>query len=170
MVRTTKVVVAAIAVALAALVVAAPSSAATTLNVNATFTEQFGGPMHSPFTCASGDLCGTGTAAGLGRISESIVFGGGCGGGCDLRTITFADGSTLVLEESEGDTVCPGNSDCRTFNDHSYGNPFSIPLTDTVNGALSTGVFAGASGTLTGQVMVAGGVAQIGLSGPVTLA
>src|SRR5262245_20396232 len=80
MVRTMKAVVPAVAVALVALVVAAPSSAVTTLNVNAAFTEPLGGPMHSPFSCVSGDLCGTGKAGGLGRISESIVFGGGCGG------------------------------------------------------------------------------------------
>ena len=153
----------------ASLFFAAPAMAGTTTDFKATFAEPLGGPVSSPFTCPTGDICGSGEVVGLGHVSESIVFGGGCGGTCDLRTITFADGSTLVLEETEGDLACPGNSDCRPFNVNSYGNPFSIPLTDTVEGALSTGTFAGATGTLTGQVSVAGAIAIITLSGTITL-
>jgi hypothetical protein len=52
----------------------------------------------------------------------------------------------------------------------SFGNPFSVIITDTVDGADSTGMFAGASGTLSGQVKVAGGMAIITLSGPIALA
>ena len=159
-----------IAAVAAGIVFAAPALAVTTVNFNATVAEPLGGPVSSPFTCSTGDLCGSGVALPLGHVTESIVFGGGCGGACDLRTITFADGSTLVLEETEGESSCPGSSDCRPFNDHSYGNPFAIPLTDTVNGALSTGMFAGATGTLTGQVRVAGAIAIITLSGTITLA
>jgi hypothetical protein len=160
------VVVAAVVVSL---FVAAPAMAGTTIDFNATFAEPLGGPVSSPFTCPTGDLCGSGQVVGVGHVSESILFGGGCGGTCDLRTITFADGSTLVLAETEGESACPGNSDCRPFNAHSYGNPFTIPLTDTLEGALSTGTFAGATGTLTGQVRVAGAVAIITLSGTITL-
>ena len=160
------VVVAAVAVSL---FVAAPAMAGTTTDFKATFAEPLGGPVSSPFTCPTGDICGSGEVVGLGHVSESILFGGGCGGSCDLRTIRFADGSTLVLAETEGDLSCPGNSECRPFNAHSYGNPFTLSLTDTVQGALSTGTFAGATGTLTGQVRVAGAIAIITLSGTITL-
>ena len=52
----------------------------------------------------------------------------------------------------------------------SYGKPFTLQLTDTVDGALSTGRYAGGSGTLTGHVHVAAGMATIALAGDVTLA
>jgi hypothetical protein len=168
--RLTLLLVLSLMAVAATLVAAGPAVAATTVNFKATFAEPLGGPVNSPFICPTGDLCGSGEVVGLGHVSESILFGAGCGGTCDLRTITFSDGSTLVLEEMEGDFSCPGNNDCRSFNDHSYGNPVTIPLTDTVNGDLSTGMFAGATGTLTGQVKVAGAIAIITLSGPITLA
>lgn len=43
----------------------------------------------------------------LGQASEILVFGAGCGGACDLRTITLAGGS-LMLEETVRDVSCPG--------------------------------------------------------------
>ena len=48
-------------------------------------------------------------------------------------------------------------------------NPFTLQLTDTVDGAQSGG-YAGSLGNLTGQVHVAAGMATITLAGHVTLA
>ena len=75
----------------------------------------------------------------------------------------------LVLDErpDPGSFQVPGKS----YNSaSSYGNLLTLQLTDTVDGALSTGRYAGASGTLTGQVHVAGGMATITLADDVTLA
>jgi hypothetical protein len=142
---------------------AGAAGASTTVAWKATFPEQFGGPNHSPFTCAPGTSCGSGEVTGLGQAQDVIVFGGGCGGACDVRTLTFADGSTIVVEETASNFQTPGNSQP---NPNSYGNPFSLDLSDTIVGG--TGRFAGASGSASGHVKVAGGTAIINLSGTVT--
>jgi hypothetical protein len=100
----------------------------------------------------------------LGQAQDVIVFGGGCGGACDVRTLTFADGSTIVMDETESNPQNPGNSQPSPPN--SYGNPVSVDLSDTIVGG--TGRFAGASGTASGQLKIAGGIAMINLSGTVT--
>jgi hypothetical protein len=85
-----------------------------------------------------------------------------------VRTIRFATGSALVLFERPTNFQVPGQSYHEPV--QSFGNPFSVTLTDTVDGADSTGMFAGSSGTLTGEVKVAGAMAIITLSGPIALA
>jgi hypothetical protein len=149
-----------------ALASAGIAGASTTIAWKATFPEQFGGPINSPFTCAPGTSCGSGEVTGLGQAQDVIVFGGGCGGTCDLRTLTFADGSTIVMEESASNFQTPGNSGNAPGQAIGYGNPFSLDLSDTIVGG--TGRFAGASGSASGQVKVAGGTAIIELSGTVT--
>jgi hypothetical protein len=156
------------AAALGALVFASPAMAQGNVGFKAMFTESIGTRNGVPPSCVAGDLCGSGNAAGVGRFTENIVFGGGCGGTCDLRTFTFADGSTLVTEETEGLSSVPGKSYKQPA--HAFGHPFTVPLTDTVDGSLSTGVFAGAAGTLQGDVMEAGSTAVLDLSGTITLA
>lgn len=79
--------------------VVAPTSAAlagatTTVAWSATFPEP-GAGSHS---CAPRTSCGSGEAVGLGQAQDVIVFNA-CGRGCDVRTLTFEDGSTLVLDE-----------------------------------------------------------------------
>lgn len=111
-------------------------------------------------------FCGTGMVFPFGRATETIQFGAGCGGSCDLRTIYLAAG-TLVLDEVASDGVCHGAC---------IPNP-ALPqfasLIDTV--VDGTGIFAGASGTLTGRVDLAGhtlpaGESQIRLTGVISLA
>jgi hypothetical protein len=149
-----------------ALVSVGVAGASTTVAWQATFPEQFGGPNHSPFVCAPGTSCGSGEVTGLGQVQDVIVFGGGCGGACDVRTLTFTDGSTLVLQESGSNFRTPGNSANAPGQQVSYGNPGSSDLSDTIVGG--TGRFAAASGTASGHVMVVGGTAIISLSGTVT--
>ena len=142
-----------------AAVCSAVAGASTTVGWSATFPEQFGGPNHSPFSCAPGTSCGSGEVTGLGQAQDVIVFGA-CGPNCDVRTLTFGDGSTIVMDESDSNFRTPGNS--QPSPPTSYGNPASIDLSDTIVGG--TGRFAGASGSASGQVKIAGGTAIINLS------
>jgi hypothetical protein len=157
-----------IAPLLAVLVLAAPVAASSTLNFSAKFHEPVGGPNHSPFVCPPGTSCGSGEVIGLGQAEDVILFGGACGGACDLRTTTFGDGSTMVADEFATFAGVPGKS----YNQPptSYGHPFDVTVVDVIDGASSTGTFAGASGTLTGEVSVAGGMAIITLAGQINLA
>jgi hypothetical protein len=143
--------------AVAALVLlAGPASAATTVRTSLTFVE--GSPQQVGCTAVNG-FCGTGQVVPFGQATETIEFGAGCAGACDLRTIELAGGS-LVLAEIAGS----GNE---KPNPSGYGQ-FSAPLTDVVVGG--TDLFAAATGTLTGSVQGAGRSTIITLSGSITLA
>jgi hypothetical protein len=106
-------------------------------------------------------FCGSGEVIPFGQATESIDFGGGCGGSCDLRLIQLSQGS-LTLEETFSNPGCPGA--CQP-------NP-SVPgnggLTDVI--VSGTGLFEGATGTLTGTVRAAGRESTVNLSGTLTLA
>ena len=110
--------------------------------------------------------CGSGQVTGLGQAQDVIEFGAGCGGSCDVRTLTFGDGSTIVMHETSSNFETPGDSQGAPGAQRSYGNPFTLTLSDTIVGG--TGRFAGASGSASGQVKLAGGTAIITLSGTVT--
>jgi hypothetical protein len=110
-----------------------------------------------------GGFCGTGLVVPFGRATETIAFGGGCGGSCDRRTLLMARGS-LVLDELFT------NGECRGACIPNPALPQTGFLEDTVIGG--TGMFAGATGALTGQVTGAGhtlpaGESQVFLSGTV---
>jgi len=152
-VRTLTPVLAAI---VALLLLAAPASAATTVRTSLTLVE--GSPQQVSCTAVNG-FCGIGEVVPFGQATETIEFGAGCAGACDLRTIELAGGS-LVLAEIAGS----GNE---KPNPSGYGQ-FSASLTDDVVGG--TGLFAGATGTLTGTVQGAGRSTIITLSWPITLA
>jgi hypothetical protein len=136
-----------------ALVCAGVASASTTVAWSATFSE----PMAGSHSCAPGTSCGSGEVVGLGQAQDVIVFNA-CGSGCDDRTLTFQDGSTLVMDEH--------GSNFREFGQ----GMFRLDLSDLIVGDSSTGRFAGANGSATGQVTVAfrGGQAVVTLSGTVT--
>ena len=108
-----------LAVSVAAFVVlvagAGPASASTTVAWKATLTEPIGGLHHSPFDCPPDSGCGSGggQVIGLGQAQDLIVFFA-CGSGCDVRTLTFADGSTIVMHEVFSNQRSPGNSTTRT--------------------------------------------------------
>jgi hypothetical protein len=149
-----------------ALAVVFPAAAAgnTTQTVSMTFAE----PIHPSITCPGfPDVsCGSGEVKPLGQATEIVVFGAGCGGTCDLRTITLADG-TITAEETFSNTKCPAGDVCRP-------GPLELSsgaLTDVIVGG--TGAYEGASGTLTGTVRLAGsngfpaGTSVIKLSGTI---
>jgi hypothetical protein len=140
---------------------ASPATAATTTPASMTFAEAFMPDINSGCIMPPGGrVCGHGQVIPYGQATETIAFGGGCGGSCDLRTITLAGGS-ITLNETLSNVVCPGA--CRP----NPSEPISGTLTDVVAGG--TGEFSGASGNLSGSVTAAGKVAVIKLSGTVTL-
>jgi len=135
--------------------------AATTTSVSMTFTEPLVPDVHSGcVTFPETQRCGHGQVIPYGQATEIVVFGGGCGGSCDLRTITLAGGS-ITLDETLSNVVCPGA--CTP----NPADPFSGTLTDLVAGG--TGEFGGANGNLSGSVTHAGGAGVIKLSGTIAL-
>lgn len=158
-----------VGVPVALLVLATPSLADTVLDFHATFVEPAGGPVNTPFECPPGTSCGTANLGLLGHGSSVVAFGA-CGPTCSIRTITLVDGSQLVIFEygNLAEFASPGNS-----GQHGYiafglpGNPQFLAVTLTIMGG--NGVFEGASGTATGTVKVAGGIAIITISGTIVL-
>jgi hypothetical protein len=141
------------------LLVAVTASAAlasqAAANATQVVTMTFAEPVHPAITCPGfPDVsCGTGEVIPLGRATETVQFGAGCGGRCDLRTITLTGGS-LTLEDTASNATCPATQACRP-------GPLelgSATLTDVIVGG--TGTFAGATGTLTGTVRLAGSNAR----------
>jgi hypothetical protein len=135
---------------------------ATSVAVRLTFTEP-SVPSNKSGDCpvAPEGFCGSGEVMPFGLAAETIDFGAGCGGACDLRTINLAEGS-LILEETFSNAQCRGT--CQP----NPAEPVSGTLTDVIIGG--TGIFEGAAGTLAGSVMAAGRQSQVKLSGTITLA
>ena len=129
------------------LALAAPGTASTTQPFYATFVE-VGGVTEE-------GSCGSATISGLGHIAYQCVVFNGCGDNCELRTINFDDG-TLVIHESIIGVIQHGKS----------AGMLEIAL--TIDGASSTGRYAGASGSGTGVVILPA-YAVIIASGTITL-
>jgi hypothetical protein len=159
----------AIGIPTAFLVLATPSFADTVADFHATFVEPAGGPVNTPFECPPGTSCGTANLGQLGHGSSVVVFGA-CGLNCSVRTITLVDGSQLVIFEY-GDMAgftSPGNSGQEGYTAFGLpGNPQFLAITLEIVGG--TGQFAGASGTATGTVKVAGGIGIITVTGAIIL-
>jgi hypothetical protein len=154
---------------LAFLGLATPSFAASVADFHATFVEPAGGPVNTPFECPPGTSCGTANLGQLGHGSSVVVFGA-CGITCSVRTITLVDGSQVVIFEY-GDMAAftsPGNSGQEGYTAFGLpGNPQFLAITLEIVGG--TGQFAGASGTATGTVKVAGGIGIITVTGAIIL-
>ena len=138
------------------------AAADTTQFVSMTFAE----PIHPSLSCPGfPDVsCGMGQVIPLGQATEIVVFGAGCAGTCDRRTITLADG-TIVSDETASDGRC--HQVCRP-------GPLELgggTLTDVVIGG--AGAYAGATGTMTGTVSLEGsnarpaGTSTVKLSGTI---
>ena len=140
---------------------ASQAMAATTVSVSMTFNEPVLPDINSGCAVFPAGLCGRGVVVPFGHATETILFGGACGGTCDFRTVNLAGGS-IFLDEVFSNPTCPGG--CRPR----PGFPSSGTLTDVIVGG--TGNFTGASGNVSGSVTGAGLVSQIKLSGTITLA
>jgi hypothetical protein len=143
-----------------------PASAATTISYQATYVEKFGG-------CAPGTSCGTASISHLGRSEDQVVVFNACGFGCHIRTVTFDDGSTLVIRIEDQPSgfafTSPGNSGSHgeiCFPGFA-GNPQFLDINETIIGG--TGRFAGATGSGTGTVTLHDCVAIGKTSGTITL-
>jgi hypothetical protein len=135
------------------LVLAAPAMATTTLKYQATFVE-IGGAV-------PGGSCGSATISGVGHVAHQCVAFDACGPNCEVRTITFDDGSTLTMHESIVGVISPGDSSAAGAN-----APQFLEITQTIAGG--TGAFAGATGSGAGRVNLAAN-ALIRTSGTITL-
>ena len=142
------------------LVFAQQAQAATTIPVKMTFTEPIIPAVKSGDCAVFPDgFCGMGAVIPFGHATETIEFGA-CGPVCDFRTVNLAEGSIFIVE-TFSDPECPGA--CQP----NPAFPGSGTLTDVIVGG--TGIFEGATGTLTGTVRAAGPQSQIKLSGSITL-
>lgn len=144
---------------------AAPAASAQTEPFNATYTEHFGAPP-GPSRCPDDAFaCGSGTATGLGAFTTDKTFDESCG--CVVRTLTFADGSTLALNETFVSLTGPGNSGPNSHESpRSQGNPGLWAWTWTVGSG--TGTFAGATGSGTDDFLSAGLIASGTINGTIT--
>ncbi len=149
-----KLIVPLVAALALVLALTAPATAATTSTFHATFVEIGGGGMPVGFSC------GSATISGLGHVANQCVVFNACGPNCNVRTITFDDG-TLVIHESVVGMISPGNSSAAGAN-----APLFLEISLTIVGG--TGRFAGATGNGTGRVNLAAG-AIISASGTITL-
>ena len=130
-----------VSAALVAMLVGAGSAgAATTQKYHATFVEVGG--------ATTGGSCGSATVSGFGHVGFQCVEFDACGPNCHIRTVTFADGSTLLIRESVVNVVSPGNSSAAGAK-----APLFLEISQTILGG--TGMFAGATGSGTGRVNVA---------------
>jgi hypothetical protein len=114
----------------------------TTTFISTTFSEPAQVNFRSGCAVFPEGFCGTGEVRPFGQATETIEFGAGCGGSCDLRTIRLAEGTIFLQETSSGGC----DASCHTYPVEQV----SASLTDTVIGG--TGLFEGATGRLTGTV------------------
>ena len=167
--RRTRALFLAVVAALLALSVAAPVSAVT-FNVRAIVKENFErAPSNEPcivdvvnetVTCP-----GRGNAGRFGHFTSSAVYDGSPD---VMRTITFDDGSSVVLHEVFGEIMFPGKSTEAPGSFVSFGNPFSHEGTWTVVPGSGTGGLTGASGSGTLTAMGAGNTFQVWFVGTIT--
>ena len=140
---------------LAVMLVLASPATASTQTYHATFVEiGSGGP-------AAGISCGSATISELGHTANQCIVFNACGLNCHVRTITFDDGSTLVIHESVVGMISPGKSSAAGAN-----APLFLKITQTI--VAGTDRFAGASGSGTGTVNTVAGSVIIA-SGTITL-
>ena len=152
----------------AAVLIAAASATAAPASSSVAVTIKLVEPLKAPPltfpTCPDIGVdvnCGTGEFRPFGQARE-IVSIGACGDNCTIRWITV-QGGTIVLRESLSDASCPG----ACVSQWPHGAPFSGTL--TANVVDGSGIFAGATGTLTGSLNAAAWEAQITYSGTITL-
>src|SRR5258708_17504201 len=86
---------------------AALAMASTATPVSMTFAETAHPDFISGCPVFPDGFCGSGEVMPFGHATEMIVFGAGCGGTCDRRTITLAQGQAFIEETSRGQ--CPGS-------------------------------------------------------------
>ena len=167
--RRTRALLFAVLAALLALSVAAPVSAIT-FDVRAVVKENFErAPSDEPcvFDAVNETLTcpGRGTAGRFGRFTSSAIYDASP----DVtRTLTFGDGSSIVIIETYEEPVFPGASHESPGSVVSFGNPFSQEGTWRVVAGSGTGGLAGAAGSGAVVLMGAGNTLQFWFEGTLT--
>jgi hypothetical protein len=135
----------------------------TTVPVSMTFAEPIQpGVAQGCLISPQNGLCGSGEVIPFGHATETVMFGAGCGGSCDQRTINLPGGS-ITSDEFFSDFACPAGK-C----DHpGRGFPASGKVDDVI--VSGTGAFSGVSGGYSGSVHAAGTAGVAKLSGTLTL-
>ena len=139
---------------------ASTTVAAADLQIDAHFTQQFGGRNGELAPCPNGELiCGAGLVSGYGRATDAFIIGPN-----DefLHAFTLADGSTLTTQLEFATDAVPGRSGEAPGTAVSFGNPATLVFDAVVTDG--TGVFAGASGSGSVRLHIAGNVQQITVS------
>jgi hypothetical protein len=157
--RVAVLVAAALAACAATLVAATGASASTTTSYQATYVEPFPPSAPCPGSCGWASISGFGHAPT--QVAEFNVYGLGV----HRRTVTFADGATLVIRITDMPCafcfVSPGSS-----GNHPW-SPMFLEIEEEILGG--TGRLTGASGSGSGTVKLHGGVAIGKTSGSITL-
>jgi hypothetical protein len=146
-----------------ALVLTSQAVAATTVPVRMTLAEPLKAGTPGNSVCPDIGIavnCGSGEVLPFGHATEEVNIGV-CGDTCNIREIDLAQGS-IVLLETVTNFSCPGVCGSRSFSP-----PGTISIDDVVIGG--TGIFAGATGTLSGTVGVGGWGGVVQLTGTITL-
>jgi hypothetical protein len=152
-----------VAAALLAIVIAVPASAATTFELYGQFKESFGRPANAELCDLEPPFCGAGTVRGLGSATTLFYPGG-------TKTITLdSDGSTLVMHETLVLFETPGASADAPGSLVSFGNPYYLVVSWEADPNLSTGIFAGATGSGTTSVVSGGDAIIVTTVGTLTL-
>lgn len=135
--------------------------------LEANFTEHFGGRNGDGPDCSSpfAFICGSGRDATFGSLSEDVFL---LGGPFYVRVFTFASGTLTICGVFESVQAPGGSGESQEQNGPSYGNPTAIAASYAVCGG--TGVFAGASGGGTEQLVIAGDHIRVSNTGILDLA
>jgi hypothetical protein len=171
------VVLALVVAALSAGALAAEASAATP-GLRATFSIHFPkGHPASNAPCPDDAFCGVGSVAGYGAATITIldesfseIPDSSCLGVNRIEQVDLLSGAGSLVIESTGTFCRPGSSGDSHASQSSYGFPGLFSFTTTVNGAESTGVFAGATGSGTETMTVAGAAGVWHLAGTLSAA
>jgi hypothetical protein len=146
-----------------ALIVAAPTAAATSQQFHATFRDvAFQNDCTPPIVFCGGGVIGTfGSATTIVRVTRNVpIAGTSCADVAGVRQMILDDGSGTLVATFIG-IRCPLGEG---------GHASTVDFTWTIDGAASIGVFAGATGAGTGVNTTAGNVQVASLSGTITLA
>ena len=140
-----------------------PAVAQTTFDLQGHFREGFGRAASSDLCDLEAPFCGDGMVSGLGKASTLAYEDG-------TKTITLAGGvSTLVMHEDLVLFETPGASQEAPGAQKSFGNPYMLVVSWVADPDLSTGIFAGATGTGTTSVVSGGDVIIITTEGTLIL-
>jgi hypothetical protein len=156
----------------AALALAGTAGAAPA-GLQAVFTVQFPkGHPASNAPCDPDAFCGVGYVTGYGEATVTIldetfdeIDGSPCFVVTRVESIDLRDGNGSLVLDSSGTFCRPGGSGDSNAGPSSYGSPGRFELTYVVDGADSSGVFAGASGTGSEVMKVDGGIGVWQLAG-----